>query len=227
MAGWLYCFSNNISDYLLHIQVKQKNFIFGTPKVPCSTCLYSTLFLSKGAASSACPRVTQNSIIAHHDSRFIFILLHNPFKPPNSTSWCHEALIRPQTKKDPGTEQAPNVYFLSTFISFPLILPVPASELGCGMASLENVGLIISQLMLTGEPSYLSSTITYVQTSVFIFLSPQSFNFLGKTMPQLSLLPLPISEGLTPTPGLEWALIGLSQEAEKVTDVAGRYPCEI
>lgn len=66
--------------------------------------------------------------------------------------------------------------------------PVPASELGCGLASLANRGLLISEPMPTGE-QVISALRSHMYRHL-LFLSPHPFNFLSKTEPQLSASPV-------------------------------------
>lgn len=114
---------------------------------------------------------------------------------------------------------------MNNSISFQCLFPFPCFacpglwvQLWTGLA-----GKLISEPMLTGEQSDLSSTITYVQTSVV--LSPHPFHFLVKKSTPTFLRKSSISVRLSPTAVPDWALIGLSQEAERVIDVAGRHPC--
>jgi len=58
--------------------------------------------------------------------------------------------------------------YLSTYFACP---GLQASEQGCGPASPANLGLLISEPVLTGEPIYLYSTLTYVETSVVFVTS--------------------------------------------------------
>lgn len=112
MVGWLYCFTNR-NDYLLHIKVKMKNFIFRTPKGPLSACLYNPCL----SAPFSPPRGQhprgpwgQPKLCYHrrHDpDLFIITLFSNPFKPLDATS-CVTRLKLDLKCKDPGIEQTPN-----------------------------------------------------------------------------------------------------------------------
>lgn len=104
-------------------------------------------------------------------------------------------------------------------------MPLLASKRGCGPASPANLGLLVSEPVLSGDPIYLRSTRTYVETSA-VFVTSFLSIFLVKWYPnvalEISLLQLSISVGLTPTPVPEQALIGLSQEGERV--ILGEAP---
>ena len=76
--------------------------------------------------------------VPHLDFGFTFIHISNPCKP--ALPLHGEMRLKLDDKcKHPGTEETPNEYHFSpTSISFPLILTVPAPELGCELASPET-----------------------------------------------------------------------------------------
>ena len=114
-------------------------------------------------------------------------------------------------------------------ISFPLILPVSASELGCGPASPAN---LVSGPMLTGEPSYLSPHCLYPSPPcthiccfchliLSIFLVKQYSNFpLGNTLASTFNV-CGINSNSSSRMGSNWCKPGRGEG-----DVAGRHPFE-